>query len=158
MTNLIKSILRLALIGLCCLGSVYASKEADQYYFIAEKALNHDFDDQKAFKYYQKLADMGDSRGYVGLGYLYSKSIRVGIDYSKAIAYLKKAGTMGNAEGYFFLGGIYSTHSTWYDAPKDDSKAAQYYKKAGIWGMGRLIFFWDGCTVIKRFAQTLLKS
>ncbi|WP_104711236.1 tetratricopeptide repeat protein [Helicobacter felis] len=140
MTNIIKSLFKLVLISMCCFGSVHASKEADQYYLIAEKALNHDFDDQKAFKYYQELVDMGDSRGYVGLGYLYSKSIRVGIDYSKAIAYLKKAGDMGNAEGYLFLGEIYNAHSTWYDAPKDDSKAAQYYKKAGDMGSGEAYF------------------
>ncbi|WP_199767421.1 tetratricopeptide repeat protein [Helicobacter bizzozeronii] len=140
MTNIIKNIFRLVLISLCCLGSVYASKEADQYYDIAQEALWKYRDDPKAFKYYQKLADMGDSRGYVGLGYLYSKSTRVGINYPKAIAYLEKAGAMGNAEGYFFLGEIYNTHSTWYDAPKDNSKAAQYYEKAGDMGSGEAYF------------------
>ncbi|WP_104637503.1 tetratricopeptide repeat protein [Helicobacter felis] len=130
MTNIIKSLFKLVLISMCCFGSVHASKEADQYYLIAEKALNHDFDDQKAFKYYQKLADMGDSRGYVGLGYLYSKSIRVGIDYSKAIAYLKKAGDMGSGEAYFLLGEMYYEG----EISKGASKAVEYFQKAGDLG------------------------
>lgn len=44
-----------------------AKKEADRDYSKAKEAYK-DKDYKKEFEYYKKLADMGDSRGYNGLG------------------------------------------------------------------------------------------
>ncbi|WP_240331046.1 tetratricopeptide repeat protein [Helicobacter suis] len=100
---MLKSVLRVALVGALCLGSVQAEGEGDQYCSIAKKTYqNKDY--QKALEYYKKAASMGYAGAYNNLGIMYENGEGVVEDYQKALEYYKKAASMGSAEAYNNLG------------------------------------------------------
>ncbi|WP_285658253.1 SH3 domain-containing protein [Helicobacter bizzozeronii] len=82
------------------------------YYQLAQEAYTHK-DYQQAKTYYQKLANLGDSRGYYGLGLVASTYVYVDQwddippNYPKALEYLQKAAKMGNAPAHIKLGDFY---------------------------------------------------
>ncbi|WP_163555590.1 hypothetical protein [Helicobacter suis] len=60
---MLKSVLRVALVCVLCLGSVQAEGEGDQYLSMAKEAFEHE-DYQQALAYFQKAADMGNAVAY----------------------------------------------------------------------------------------------
>ncbi|BDQ28135.1 MULTISPECIES: tetratricopeptide repeat protein [Helicobacter] len=88
-----KCVLRV-LLGLAVVfGVCYADSKADKYYKMA-KSYNSHKDYAKALHYWQALADIGDVRGYNGLGIAYYMGEGVAKDYDKAIQYFQKAAKM----------------------------------------------------------------
>ncbi|GBB84167.1 hypothetical protein RclHR1_01080023 [Rhizophagus clarus] len=62
---------------------------------------------KKAFKLYQKSADLGNTFGMNNLGYCYARGICTDTDYQKAFALYQKAADLGNALGLNNLGYCY---------------------------------------------------
>ncbi|WP_104740718.1 tetratricopeptide repeat protein [Helicobacter bizzozeronii] len=143
MAHTAKNILKIVLISLCCVGSLFAhdnptkAQQIKQYLSIANKAY-HRKNYDKALKYFQKAADLGSAKGYIGLGDLHSDYDSGFNDYAQALFYYKKAGDLGSAEAYFNLGYLYNVGG---DCDRfgcavkpDNKKALQYFKKAGDMG------------------------
>ncbi|WP_233705789.1 tetratricopeptide repeat protein [Helicobacter felis] len=142
MTRIAKNLLKIALVSLCCVASLFAhdnptkAQQIKQYLSIANKAYDQQVYD-KALKYFQKAADLGSVKGYIGLGNWYSDDDNVWRDCPKALRYYQKAAGMGSAEGYFKIGIMYEFEC--YDnyeraVVSDYAKALQYFKKAGDMG------------------------
>ncbi|CCF79560.1 hypothetical protein HBZS_100080 [Helicobacter bizzozeronii CCUG 35545] len=145
MTHIAKNLLKIALVSLCCMGSLFAhdthtkAQQIKQYLSVANKAYDRK-DYNKALKYFQKAADLGSVKGYVGLGDLYSDYDSGFNDYAQALFYYKKAGDLGSAEAYFNLGYLYNVGGDcdrFGCAVKPDNKKspAILQKRQAIWGM-----------------------
>ena len=64
-------------------------------------------DNDTAYKYFKKAADLGNPVGQSGLGlmYLYGKGVEK--DYSKALKYFSQAADQGWVDGQLQLGNMY---------------------------------------------------
>ncbi|WP_240329608.1 tetratricopeptide repeat protein [Helicobacter suis] len=113
-----------------------AKKQADQDYSKVIKSAK-DKNYKKEFKYFKKLADMGDSRGYNGLGFMYDNGEGVGQDKQMALQYYQKAIELGNAKAYANLGNMYENGDY---IRQDYSKALEYYHKAADIGRSFRLF------------------
>ncbi|WP_104732997.1 tetratricopeptide repeat protein [Helicobacter felis] len=153
MTRIAKNLLKIALVSLCCVGSVVAhenltkAQQIKQYLSIANKAYDQqDYD--KALGYFQKATDLGSVKGYIGLGKVYSDYDSGFRDYQQALFYYKKAGDLGSAEDwsaedYLNLGYLYwlgDCDKFGCSVKPDNKKALQYFKKAG--DMGNAEGYW----------------
>ncbi|WP_163556226.1 tetratricopeptide repeat protein [Helicobacter suis] len=123
---MLKSVLRVALVGALCLGSIQAEGKGEQYLSMSAKAYqNKDY--QKALAYSQKAASMGITGAYFNLGIMYENGYGVAKDYQKALEYYKKAASMGDADAYAILGAMYENGE---GVARDYQKALEYFKKA----------------------------
>ncbi|WP_185963035.1 SH3 domain-containing protein [Helicobacter mehlei] len=99
------------------------------YWQLAQKAYARK-DYQQAKTYYQQLANLGDSRGYYGLGVLWSiyayddKDGDIPPNYPKALDYLQKAAHLGNAQAHTKLGDFYTEAKGVFQNPQ---KATTHY-------------------------------
>ncbi len=130
MADVTKSVFKVALFGMCCLGSLYAKGGGDQELLMAQKAYDHK-DYHGSFEHLLKAAKMGSAQAYNDLGAMYKKGQGVEKDYKKALEYYKKAADMGLAEAYTHIG---SMHRDGQGVAKDYKKAFQYYQKAAKMG------------------------
>ncbi len=121
-----KHILRVFLVCMLAFGVGFANSQADEYYKLA-KSYMHTRDYTQSIIYWEKLVELGDARGFYGLGYMYDLGYGVPQDYSKALEYYQKAAELGDARGYSSLGVLYANG---YGVAKDDAKALQYFQKA----------------------------
>ena len=76
---------------------------------------------KEALKVFQKLVDMNDSEGYMGMARVYANEYE---DYENEKKYAMKAIELGNAEGATLIGYMYIKH---FNNPKE---AVKWYKKA----------------------------
>ncbi|BEG56418.1 hypothetical protein NHP21005_01060 [Helicobacter sp. NHP21005] len=125
-----KRVWQVVLLWAVALGVCYANSQADEYYKLA-KSYNDSKDYSKSIAYWKKLIDMGDARGYNGMGYMYNYGHGVVKDISKALQYFQKAADMGDATAYYNLGNMYLNGE---GVEKDYSKALQYFQKAADMG------------------------
>ena len=93
---------------------------------------------KESLKIFQELADLNDSRGYVGMAKVYVNEYK---DYKNEKKYALKAIKMGNADGALLIGYIYSDHLK----DKDFEEAIKWYTKA--YEMG-------SCSGVKNIAVT----
>ncbi|WP_285657235.1 tetratricopeptide repeat protein [Helicobacter bizzozeronii] len=117
---------RVFLVWVLVFGVSNADSQADTYYQLA-KSYSHTRDYTQSIIYWEKLAELGDARGFYGLGYMYDLGYGVPQDYSKALKYYQRAAELGDARGYVSLGVMYANG---HGVIKDDSKALQYFQKA----------------------------
>ncbi|WP_158652543.1 SH3 domain-containing protein [Helicobacter felis] len=110
--------------------------QINNYLQLAQRAYAYkDYD--KAKIYYQKLADLGDARGYYGLGVVWStyyyddKDEDVPPDYPKALKYLQKAAHLGSAQAHIKLGDFYAEAKGVFLNPK---KAIAHYQRGAELG------------------------
>ncbi|RGB36595.1 kinase-like domain-containing protein [Rhizophagus diaphanus] len=88
-------------------------------------------DKQKAFKLYQKAADLGNALGINDLGYCYDCGIGTDIDNKKAFELYKKAADLGNPSGIYNLGYCYQQGI---GTDIDNKKAFELYQKVADLG------------------------
>lgn len=134
------SMLKIALLGMCCLGVMHAS-DADTYFAHAIRAWEYG-DGHTAKIYFSKLAKMGDRRGFSGLGMLdenwwdYAGFIDLDrkeiyrkdrVKYKEVLQYFQKTADMGDGLGFFGLGYMYFYGE---GVLEDKTKAQQYLQKA----------------------------
>ncbi|MFC3848030.1 SH3 domain-containing protein [Helicobacter baculiformis] len=113
---------------------------------------------------YQKLASMGDARGYYGLGVLYStyyydrQNRDIPPNYPKALECFQKAAHLGNTQAYIKLGDLYVEAKGVFQNPQ---KAIEYYQKGanlgdaqGYYKLG--ILYRDGKGVPPNFQKAVL--
>jgi TPR repeat protein len=84
-------------------------------------------DKQKAFKFYQNAANLGNIPGIIGLGYCYEEGIGSIIDKQKAFELYKEAANLGNPRGINNLGSCYDCGI---GTSVDKKKAFKLYQKA----------------------------
>ncbi|WP_324172483.1 tetratricopeptide repeat protein [Sulfurimonas sp.] len=85
-------------------------------YMLAKKG-----DAKEALEIFQRLANLNDSRGYIGMARVYVNEYK---DYENTKKYRLKAFEMGNPEGASGIGYLYAEHF------KDYKKAIKWYTKA----------------------------
>lgn len=64
-------------------------------------------DNETAFKYFQKAADLNNAVGQSGLGLMYLHGRGVDKDYSEALKYFTLAAKQGWVDGQLQLGNMY---------------------------------------------------
>ncbi|CRF48327.1 hypothetical protein HHE02_16520 [Helicobacter heilmannii] len=121
-----KRVWQVILLLAVALGVCYANSQADEYYKLA-KSYDDSKDYGKSVFYWKKLIEMGDARGYNGMGYMYEDGHGVVKDYAKALQYYQKAADMGYAAAYNNLGVMYARGE---GVGQDTEAARRYYKKA----------------------------
>lgn len=82
---------------------------------------------EKAFKFYQRAAIMGQSKAQCILGWMYAKGHNVPQSYEKAAEWYMKAAQNGDLGAQRSLGDMYREG---FFFKKDDKKAAEWYMKA----------------------------
>ena len=87
-------------------------------YMLAKKG-----DAKEALGIFQELADLNDSRGYLGMARIYINEYK---DYENEKKYALKVIEMGDATGAVIIGNIYAD----YKATKDYEEAIKWYTKA----------------------------
>ncbi|CRF50309.1 hypothetical protein HHE06_01320 [Helicobacter heilmannii] len=120
-----KRVWQVVLLLAMVLGVCYANSQADEYYKMA-KSYDENKDYAKALQYYQKAADMGETRAYFDLGLMYFNGNGVAKDYSKALQYFQKGAKMENASSYGMLGIMYENGM---GVEQDGKVAHHYYQK-----------------------------
>ncbi|RIB08216.1 hypothetical protein C2G38_367102 [Gigaspora rosea] len=88
-------------------------------------------DEQKAFAYYQKSAEMGNASGTCSIGYCYRHGIGVEKDELKAFIYYQRSADMGDANGMCNVGYCYQNGI---GIEKDEHMAFYYYLKSAKLG------------------------
>ncbi|PKY28792.1 kinase-like protein [Rhizophagus irregularis] len=88
-------------------------------------------DNKKAFKLYQKAADLGNLYGIYSLGDCYENGIGTNIDYQKAFKLYQKAADLGIAIGINGLGYCYQNG---FGTDINNKKAFELYQKASDLG------------------------
>ncbi|WP_162983263.1 tetratricopeptide repeat protein [Helicobacter mehlei] len=121
-----KRVWQVVLLWAMALGVCYANSQADEYYKLA-KSYHDSKDYGKSVFYWKKLIEMGDAKGYNGMGYMYDYGHGVVKDDAKAIQYYQKAADMGYAAAYNNLGVMYDRGE---GVGQDTEAARRYYKKA----------------------------
>ncbi|WP_163556316.1 tetratricopeptide repeat protein [Helicobacter suis] len=127
---MLKNVLRVALVGVLCLGSIQAKEESDWYFSALKAYQNKNY--QKALKRFKKAADAGSAKAYYFLGLMYENGWGVAKDDQQALEYYKEA-VKGheNVEAYSRLGFMYANGK---GVTKDYKKALEYLKKAASMG------------------------
>jgi TPR repeat protein len=87
-------------------------------------------DNKKAFKLYQKAADLGNLYGIYSLGDCYENGIGTDIDYQKAFKLYQKAADLGIAIGINGLGYCYQNG---FGTDINNKKAFELYQKSFTW-------------------------
>ncbi|TSA81185.1 tetratricopeptide repeat protein [Helicobacter mehlei] len=86
-------------------------RKVDVYFLRALRADNYRYF-QKAIRYYEKSAELGDVEGFYQIGEIYHHYRPTGItecpNFAKALEYFKKAGEMGDFRAYEMLGRFYA--------------------------------------------------
>ncbi|WP_324172500.1 tetratricopeptide repeat protein [Sulfurimonas sp.] len=85
-------------------------------YMLAKKG-----DAKEALEIFQRLANLNDSRGYIGMARVYVNEYK---DYENEKKYALKAIELGDADGAVMIGYMYSNHLN------DKEKAIKWYTKA----------------------------
>ncbi|RIB01627.1 hypothetical protein C2G38_2294935 [Gigaspora rosea] len=101
---------------------------------------------QKAFKYFQKYAEMWLANGAYSVGHCYAEGIGIEKNNQKAFEYFQKSAEMGHASG------TYSVGCRYYEGigvEKNEKKAFEYYLKSAEMGDA------DGKNVIKNKYQII---
>ncbi|RIB20922.1 hypothetical protein C2G38_2244267, partial [Gigaspora rosea] len=108
--------------------------------FCYENGMGIEKDENKAFIYYQKSAEMGSADGTYGVGYCYENGIGIKKDVYKEFIYYQKSAEMGQVEGMLNVGNCYREGI---GVAKDKHKAFIYYQKSaeirnaiGIYNIG----------------------
>ncbi|RIB05600.1 hypothetical protein C2G38_2047481, partial [Gigaspora rosea] len=84
-------------------------------------------DEKKAFEYYIKAAELGNSDAMNDLFLCYYYGIGVERNYQKSFEYCKRSADLGNAHGMCSVGNCYMYG---YGVDQDYNKAFEYYKKS----------------------------
>jgi TPR repeat protein len=118
-------------------------------------------DEQKAFKLYQKAANLGNAYGINSLGYCYDIGIGTNIDKQKAFKLYRQAAILGSALAINNLGVCYSITRT----KIDNQKAFELYQKSanlgnayGLYNLGRCYFEGTGISVNNQKAFELFQK
>lgn len=82
-------------------------------------------DENKAFQFAQRAAEMGDENAYNLLGTFYEMGCGVEQSYEQAIRYYKLAAENGVELAYLSIGAFYQAGIA---VPKDDKKAVEYFQ------------------------------
>ncbi|GBC02721.1 hypothetical protein RclHR1_04780008 [Rhizophagus clarus] len=88
-------------------------------------------DEQKAFKFYQRAANLGNISGIVSLGYCYDEGIGISADKQKAFELYQEAANLGNSRGIYNLGSCYECGI---GTNVNEQKAFELYQKAANLG------------------------
>ncbi|WP_120953393.1 tetratricopeptide repeat protein [Helicobacter sp. L8] len=115
-----KCVLSVVLLFAAALGVCYAGNQL-------AKSYDDSKDYGKSVSYWQKLIEMGDSRGYNEMGAMYEDGKGIVKDCSKALQYYQKAADMGDIMAYNNLGIMYENGE---GVGQDKEVARQYYQKA----------------------------
>ncbi|KAI9202539.1 uncharacterized protein BJ171DRAFT_461243, partial [Polychytrium aggregatum] len=86
---------------------------------------------KKAFEWYSKSADQGNSYGQLFVGFSYSYENGVAKDYIKAAEWYRKSAEQGNRYGYIYLGCCYK-HG--FGVPQDIDTAVDWWRKSADQG------------------------
>ncbi|RIB16825.1 kinase-like domain-containing protein [Gigaspora rosea] len=89
-------------------------------------------DEKKAFEYYIKAAELGNSDAMQNVGICYYYGIGVEINYQKSFEYCKRSADLGNASGMNNVGRHYKYGN---GIDQDYNKAFEYYKKSANMGL-----------------------
>lgn len=93
----------------------------------------------KAFKWYKKAAEKGNTEAMCGLGSCYSEGIGTKQDINKGFEWIQKAADLNNPIGMSMLGTYYENGEV---VNKDLTIAIKWYKKAASlgeeWALNRL--------------------
>ena len=81
----------------------------------------------KAMEYYQKSADMGNTKAWIDLGGIYYNGDGVSQDYNKAMEYFRRAADENEPGALFMLGQMFRFGE---GIEKDDNKAFRYMQDA----------------------------
>jgi hypothetical protein len=88
-------------------------------------------DCERAFYWFRKTADAGDTDGKTRVGLMYNNGEGVKKDIGQAIKWYEEAGKGGCADAWFFLGSLYNDGD---GIPQDYKKAFDYFLKAAEGG------------------------
>ncbi|RIB14188.1 hypothetical protein C2G38_2195854 [Gigaspora rosea] len=100
-----------------------------------EKGIGVEKDGKKAFEYYKKSAEMGNTERINKVGYCYLKGIGIKKDEKKASRYYKKSAKIDNAVGmnYFYMTKE-SESERMKRSNQSQKKALKYYKRSAKMG------------------------
>jgi hypothetical protein len=84
-----------------------------------------------AFHLWRPLADLGDARAQVHLGYMYANGRGVPQDYAEALKWFRKAADQGNAAAQASLGYMYANGQ---GIPQNYAEAVKWYRMAADQG------------------------
>ncbi|MDD2800979.1 MAG: protein kinase [Methylobacter sp.] len=115
-------------------GVEWLEKAAAQDYIDAQTRLAERYYEEgtpekiaKAFRWYQKAAELGDAQAQYNLGVMYQKGRNVPVDMDKAFSWYQKSANQGNILGLYNLG---YCHLHGLGTTKDVAKAAEILQKA----------------------------
>jgi TPR repeat protein len=114
-------------------------------------AFERDKDFAKALQLCLPLAEQGNARVQVGIGFMYFRGLGVPQDHSEAVKWYRKAAEQGDVEGQDNLANCYETGR---GVLQNDAEAAKWYRKAAeqgdVEGQVRLgMMYWMGHLVPK---------
>lgn len=84
-----------------------------------------------AFESLRVLAEQGDARAQVNLGYMYAQGRGVSQDYTETLRWFRQAAEQGHAEGQTRLGVMYDQGS---GVPQDSTEALRWFRQAAQQG------------------------